>query len=163
MSNFPTHFDVWYPEHFYETVLGWILQACIDDNYKLSQVMAWRHQAPWPSSVMPYASELIKSLRLTGWVMHICIVNLTIIDLDNGLTPTRRQAIIWTNAGILLIGPQKQTSVVSTEIHKFSFKKMHLKIWSAKKRPFVSASVYQLSVFACVVWYYEKYRFPSFQ
>ena len=30
---------------------------------------------------------------------------MTIIDSDNGLSPGRRQAIIWTNAGILLIGP----------------------------------------------------------
>ena len=30
---------------------------------------------------------------------------LTIIGSDNGFSPGRRQAIIWTNAGILLIGP----------------------------------------------------------
>ena len=30
---------------------------------------------------------------------------LTIIGSDNGLSPGRRQAIIWTSAGILLIGP----------------------------------------------------------
>ena len=29
----------------------------------------------------------------------------TIIVSDNVLSPRRRQAIIWTNAGILLIGP----------------------------------------------------------
>ena len=29
----------------------------------------------------------------------------TIIDSDNGLSPGRHQTIIWTNAGILLIGP----------------------------------------------------------
>ena len=40
-----------------------------------------------------------------GWVMHILISKLTIISLDNGLSPGRRQAIIWTNVGILLIGP----------------------------------------------------------
>ena len=34
--------------------------------------------------------------------MHVCISNLTIIGSDNGLSPGRRQAIIWTNAGILL-------------------------------------------------------------
>ena len=36
---------------------------------------------------------------------HICVSELTIIDSDNGLSPGRRQAIIWTNAGILLIRP----------------------------------------------------------
>ena len=40
---------------------------------------------------------------LTHWVRvtDICVSKLTIIGSDNG----RRQAIIWTNAGILLIGP----------------------------------------------------------
>ena len=44
---------------------------------------------------------------LTQWdrVTHICISKLTKIGLDNGLFPDRRQAIIWTNAGILVIGP----------------------------------------------------------
>ena len=37
--------------------------------------------------------------------MHICIGKLAIIASDNGLAPGRRQAIIWTDAGILLIGP----------------------------------------------------------
>ena len=36
---------------------------------------------------------------------HICVGNLTIIGSDNGLSPDRRQAIIWTSAGMLLIGP----------------------------------------------------------
>ena len=36
---------------------------------------------------------------------HICVSYLTIIGSDNGLSPGRRQAIIWTNAGILLIEP----------------------------------------------------------
>ena len=37
--------------------------------------------------------------------MHICISKLTIIGSDNRLSPGRRQAIIWTHAAILLIGP----------------------------------------------------------
>ena len=36
---------------------------------------------------------------------HICVNKLTIIGSDIGLSPGRRQAIIRTNAGILLIGP----------------------------------------------------------
>ena len=40
-----------------------------------------------------------------GWVTNICIGNLTIIGSDNGLSPVRRQAIIWTNAAILSIRP----------------------------------------------------------
>ena len=37
--------------------------------------------------------------------MHIYVGKLTNIGSDNGLSPGRRQAIIWPYAGILLIGP----------------------------------------------------------
>ena len=42
-----------------------------------------------------------------GRVAHICVSKLTIIGSDNGLSPGRRQAIVWTNARILLIRPPK--------------------------------------------------------
>ena len=47
---------------------------------------------------------------LTHWgrVTHICDSRLTITGSENGLSLGQHQAIIWTNAGILLIG---QTSV----------------------------------------------------
>ena len=68
---------------------------------------------------------------------HICVGKLTIIGSDNGLSPGRRQAIIWTNAGILLIGPlETNFSEILIEILAFSFKKMRLKVSSAKRRPF---------------------------
>ena len=37
--------------------------------------------------------------------VYVCVGDFTIIGWINGLSPGRRQAIIWTNAGILLIGP----------------------------------------------------------
>ena len=70
---------------------------------------------------------------------HICVSKLTIIGSDNGLAPDRRQAIIWTNAGILLIGPLGTNfSEIFSEIEilTFSFEKMRLKVSSAKWRPF---------------------------
>ena len=76
--------------------------------------------------------------RLTPWgrVTHICVGNLAIIAPDNGLSPGRRQAIIWTNAGILLIGPSGTNfSEILIGIQTFSFKKIHLKMSSAKWRP----------------------------
>ena len=77
------------------------------------------------------------SLTHWGRVMHICVCNLAIIVSDNGLSPGRRQAIIWTNAGILLIGPLGTNfNEISSRIQIFSFKKMHLKRSSAKWRPF---------------------------
>ena len=73
---------------------------------------------------------------------HICVNKLTIIGPDNGLSPGRRQAIIWTNDGILLIGPLGTNfSEILIEIDTFSFKKMHLKMSSRKWRPLVSASM----------------------
>ena len=72
-----------------------------------------------------------------GRVTHICVSKLTIIGSDNGLSPDRRQAIIWTNAGILLIGPLgTNSSEISIEILTFSFKKIRLNVSSAKRRPF---------------------------
>ena len=76
---------------------------------------------------------------LTHWgrVTHICVGNLTIIGSDNGLSPGRRQAIIWTNAGILLIRPLGTNfSEFLVEILIVSFKKMRLKVSSAKWRLF---------------------------
>ena len=78
-------------------------------------------------------------LLLTHWgrVTHICVSNLTIIGSDNGLSPGRRQAIIRTDAGILLIRPLGTNfSEILIEILIFSFKKMRLKMSSAKRRPF---------------------------
>ena len=68
--------------------------------------------------------------------MHICVSKLTIIGSDNGLSPGRHQAIIWTNAGILLIGPFViNFNEILINILTFSFKKMHLKVLSWKWRP----------------------------
>ena len=76
-------------------------------------------------------------LRHCGRVAHICVGKLTIIGSDNGLSPDRRQAIIWTNVGILLIGPPGTNfNEMLIEIHTFSFKKIHLKMSSGKWRPF---------------------------
>ena len=76
---------------------------------------------------------------LTHWgrVTHICVNKLTIIGSDNGLSPGRRQAIIWTNTGILLIRTLGTNfSEILDQMHSFSFKKMHLKMSSEKGRLF---------------------------
>ena len=79
----------------------------------------------------------ITALTHWGRATHICFSKLTTIGLDNGLSPGQRQAIIWTNAGILLIGPLGTNfSEILLRIQTFSFKKMHLKVSSAKWRPF---------------------------
>ena len=82
---------------------------------------------------------LVPKCILTHWgrAMHICVNKLTIIASDNGLSPGRRQAIIWNNSGILSIGlVGTNFNEILIEILTFSFKKMHLKVSSAKWRPF---------------------------
>ena len=55
-----------------------------------------------------------------GWVMQICVSELTIIGSDNGLSPGRCQAIIWTNAGIMFIWTLGTNfSEILSEIHRF--------------------------------------------
>ena len=67
---------------------------------------------------------------------HICVSKLTTIGSDNALSPGRRQTIIWTNVWIWLIGPLGTNfSEILIEIYTFSFKKMHLKMSSEKRRP----------------------------
>ena len=82
--------------------------------------------------------------HLTHWgrATHICVSKLTIIGSDSGFSPDRRQAIIWTNAGLLLIGPLGTNfSEILIEIITFSFKKC---VWKCRLRNgghFVSASM----------------------
>ena len=86
-----------------------------------------------------YCLITVKPVGLTHWgrVTHICVSKLASIVSDNGLSPGRRQAIIWTNAGILLIGPLGTNfSEILIEIHTFSIKKMRMKVSSVKRRPF---------------------------
>ena len=120
------------------------------------------------------ASE-VKSLTHWGQVTHICLGKLTIIGSDNGFAPGRRQAIIWTNAGIFLIGPLRtKFNEILIEIHAFSLKKIHLKRSSVKWWPFClgpnvlkgfcTMDQQQATARRSKVWYvyifYGMYTFP---
>ena len=68
--------------------------------------------------------------------MHKCISKVTSIGSDNGLLPARRQAIIWTNARILLFGPfGTNFSEILIEVHTVSLKKMDFEnvIWKIEE------------------------------
>ena len=132
-----------------------------------------------PASFLP--SECTASIGfvslylLTHWgrVTHICVGKLTIIGSDNGLSPGRHQAIIWTNAGILLIGPLGTNfNEILIKIHTFSFKNIHLKMSSGKWRPFclslnvlmwsdTAAYVYNIYVLVCamLIWLSKLFKF----
>ena len=111
----------------------------------------------------------LNSFRLiAGRVTHSCVSKLTIIGSDNGLSPGRRQAIIWTNSGMLLIWPlgtnfsemliEVHICEMLIKVHTFSFKKMHLKISSAKWRQFYLG----LNVWSDPLSYFQdRSRIPS--
>ena len=127
----------------------------------LPVMMLWHRDAflgYWPfergidrsSLDSPHKGPVIRSLdislisALTHWgrVTHICVSILTTIGSDNGFSPGRRQAIIWTNAGILLIGPLGTNfSEMLIEFYAFPFKKMHGKCRLENVDHFVSASI----------------------
>ena len=84
--------------------------------YTLHKMISWRCQI----------------FKLSGF-LYKYYKDLTIIGSDNGLSPGRRQAIIWTNAGILLIAPLGTNfSEILIKMYALLFKKMHLKMSSAK-------------------------------
>ena len=101
----------------------------------------WECAGSWNYFLLKNRNPPIFSISwlLTHWgrETHVCVGNLTIIGSDNGLSPARRQAIIWTNAGLLLIGPLGTNfSENLIKINTFPFKKMHLKMSSGKWWPF---------------------------
>ena len=78
-----------------------------------------------------------ESLTHWGRVTYICIIKLSYHCSDNGLAPDRCQAIIWSNAGILLTGPWgKNSNEILIKIQQFLLKKMRLKMSSGKFWPF---------------------------
>ena len=92
-------------------------------------------------------------------------VDLTIIGLDNGLSPGRCQAIIWNITGILSIGPLGiNYSKILTEIQNILFNKMRLKMSSRKWRPnclgfnVLKTSDYQWADGHSLSVYWEEYR-----
>ena len=99
----------------------------------------WRFFFSWWCDSAKCVPVFTSTRNLTHWgrVTHICVGTNTNIASENGLSPGRRQAIICTNAGILLTGPLGTNfSEILIEIQTFSFKKIRLKMSSAKCCPF---------------------------
>ena len=91
-----------------------------------------------PSNAWPVMAVWCIGTCLThwGWVTHICAGKLITIGSDNGLAPDRRHAIIWTNAGLLSIGPLRTYfSENLIKMQQFSLsKEMHVEM-STKWHP----------------------------
>ena len=135
------------------TAAGWRITSTHPDSKVHGANMGpiWDRQAPCLSHEPCYLGRShwswVVAIRLqregdstlTDWgrVTHICVSKLSILGSDNGLSPGRCQAIILTNAGILLIWPLGTNfSGILIEIDIFLLKKKHLKMSSAKWRPF---------------------------
>ena len=103
---------------------------------------------------------------------HICVSRVTIIGSDNGLSPGWRQAIIWTNAGILLTGPLGTNfSGIVIEVYIFLFKKCITKRPSAKCQPFwlcfiddvTGAQIHFLNLTVTSKWARWRLKSPAFR
>ena len=145
---------VWHAQQIdLRRILRSLIQECWNWRHQyLKNVWYWRHK--WGKLICGvnennqniiiliwniYSGNLFLWRLLTHWgrVTHICVSKQTIIGSDNGLSPGRHQAICWTNAEILLIGTLGTNfSEILIGIQIFAFKKIHLKMSSAKWRPF---------------------------
>ena len=79
-------------------------------------------------------------------------VNRVSIGSDDGLSPLRHQAIIWTNVGLLSIeNLRTNLSEILINSLTFSFKKLHLKMLSAKS-VILSSPQSRVKHWACYWW-----------
>ena len=118
---------------FYKFLLSWPNSKPLLSNFTQMWYVHYNHRvwSQFPKSIRWHG--LVYSLRPTD--AYMC--KLAIIDSDNGLFPGRCQAIIWTNAGMLLIGSWGPNfSQLLIKMYTFPFKKMHLKMSSVKWQPF---------------------------
>ena len=82
----------------------------------------------YPWCLLSAFSIFVQSSTSVNWVS---------IGSGNGFAPSRQQAVTWTNADLLSTGPLGTNfSENLIEILTFSFKKMSLKMSSAKWQPF---------------------------
>ena len=127
-------------------VWGWLSYA----------VVFWSHKRHVMNNLpIVLCGMYIRPLTHWGLVTHICVSNIIIIGSDNGLAPSRRQAIIWTNAAILLTGLLGTNfSEILIKVCIFSFKKMHLKMSSGKWRPFCLGLNVLMMVYLNYHWVY---------
>ena len=79
----------------YLTIYSVLNKCLMDPNFSF----------PWIFSFRIWIWSDVCCLTHWGRVMHICVGILPVIGSDSGLSPGRHQAIIWTNAKILLIWP----------------------------------------------------------
>ena len=107
-----------------------------DSLYSIISVRVTQCQFPQPNAYFAHLS--------THWgrVTHICVTRLTTIGSVNGLSPGRRQAIIWTNAGILLIVPLWSLMKFYSKFRYFNWRKPNWKCSLENGDHFISAPMF---------------------
>ena len=127
------HYGGWSPWlYFHVCIFGF----CINFPFTKDGALPCHRWWPWPSLFS------VAGCRSTHWgqMTHKCIGKMTRISSDIGLAPEQRQAIFWTNTGILLIGPLGTNfSEISIEIQTFFLNIICLKMLSANIGHFVLA------------------------
>ena len=108
-----------------------------------------KHHREFNSCIFQFTQTMLHNVHtalqpLTHWgrATHICVGKVTIIGSDNGLSPDRRQAIIWTNAGLFSIGSCEHISVkIQSKYHNFHWRKCTWKCRLRNGVHIVSASM----------------------
>ena len=133
----------------------YIILGLFENTLPLVKIMAWRRTGD-----MPLTKQMMHHQTLMGWCMKLdgdspisflthwgrvthMRRKLTIIGSNNGLSPGRRQAVIWTGAGILLIwhvGTNFSEILIEIQIF-FLLTKMRFKCRLRNVVHFVSASM----------------------
>ena len=102
--------------------------------------MLWHkivHSFGFLSSLLSYC--VLIEWGCLGWSRIYALLNRVSIGSENGLSPVWRQAITRTNTGLLLIRLlETNFSEIWIGIISFSFKKIHLKMLSAKMAAILS-------------------------
>ena len=147
ISNSLTHW-VWCVVWNYEIVIYvWYSSVAVWNIFQIHMILNISNPL--------WAKVGIFEQKLSHWggVTHICVSKLTTIGSYNGLSPGRRQAIIRTNAGKLLIGPLgTNLSEILSEIHTFSSRKC---VWKCRLRNVVH---FVLTSMCLWYWLYGIYR-----
>ena len=136
--------------------LDFCLIACLGDQLMKP---AWRDSFlsnRWRANLnWLLFSDAIWCHVIWSTLVHIyASLNKAIVGSDNGLAPVRCQAIIWTNAGILLIRPQRIIfSEILIYIQTFSLNKMESKMSFAKGTMFS-----RLSMIINFFWFFFRRR-----
>ena len=115
----------------YDDVPNANLQTVVDEFGFVTEAEAWN-----------FNDQGVVFLTQWGGVTHICVTKLTIVGSDNGLSPGQGQAIIYSNAVILLVGlVRAYSSEILVLNNIFPLKKCIWKYCQEISSLFISASM----------------------